>query len=640
MTNLSKSLLFFLLVFNATIGFCQVDPNLIQEEYYQKFLSEKDIDKKLILFNKIEDYTQFKSLEEWDKYFDKEVKKYRSLNTNVFLLELYRIAIYSNLKKFEIANNLAYDLYFKSKNNIDKFYLCKLLRRMNANFLAENKIFEMFYVNSEMLETCPDKANLSNIYSFLGQPGLAIRLLKKHRNYNKDSISFENAQSLNDFGVFYKRNNEYDSAFHYFWKSLDLLKTMKKADSFKYNRDLDILTGVVKGNIGEYYLYKKDYSAAKMYFFQEAKSARKHIKEGNWGFQNDFYRNMAFCYLNTNQTDLGKKYIDSLDFNANIGDRYQLLATYYTKKKNLDSATFYSEKHSDFSNAINFKLNQEKNNSLLKLLEYPIKLVQKEEENFNIQRTNERKQKRNQIIILFLVIAILMILLLYYFFVKEKKQYKLIAIKNEEIKKALSEKGVLYSELNHRVKNNLQLIISILKMQMNKLPEEDLKTTFQYSINRISTIASLHQDLLKNETISKISLTNFVGTIVNDLKKVYGALEQVKFTIDIQENLYIHLEQNQALGLIVNELITNSYKHAFEHSIDHEIILRIHENDNQVYFEYKDNGVGFNVDEVDKSTSIGLVLIQRLANQLGADATINSEKGTTVSFNFCNRFNK
>ena len=171
-------------------------------------------------------------------------------------------------------------------------------------------------------------------------------------------------------------------------------------------------------------------------------------------------------------------------------------------------------------------------------------------------------------------------------------------------------------------------------MQMNRLSNDELKTTFQYSINRISTIASLHQDLLKDETISKISLNKFISTIVNDLKKVYGTLELVKFKIDIQENLFIHIEQNQALGLIVNELITNSYKHAFNMSINNEICIKVLEKENKVYFEYKDNGIGFNASKVDKSKSIGLILIQRLANQLKANATINSENGTTVHFNF------
>ncbi|KOY52569.1 sensor histidine kinase [Polaribacter dokdonensis] len=634
MIKILKFLFIFSVILNSSKVASQEKQSLSQEEYYQNFLSEKDLDKQLYFFYKIEDFIKYKTLEEWNEYLDDEKEKYNSFNNNVFVLELYRIGIYSNLKKYEFSNNLSYDLYFKSKNEIDKKYLCKLLRRMNNNFLKESKIFEMFYVNSEMLKICPEKANLSNIYSFLGQPELAIKLLKKHRTFKKDSISFKNAQSLNDFGVFYKRNNEYDSAFHYFWKSLSLLKVIKKSDTFKNETDINILTGVVKGNIGEYYLYKKDYTAARMYFLQEAKSAREHFKKGNWGFKNDYYRNMAFCYLNTNQINIGKKYIDSLDSKANTGDKYQLLATYYTKKKNLDSASFYSEKYSNFSNALNLKLNKEKNNSLLNLLEYPIKLIQKEEENFNIQRINDQKQKRNQIIILFLVIAILVILLLYYFFVKEKKQNKLIANKNEEIKKALSEKGILYSELNHRVKNNLQLIISILKMQMNRLSNDELKTTFQYSINRISTIASLHQDLLKDETISKISLNKFISTIVNDLKKVYGTLELVKFKIDIQENLFIHIEQNQALGLIVNELITNSYKHAFNTSINNEICIKVLEKENKVYFEYKDNGIGFNASKVDKSKSIGLILIQRLANQLKANATINSENGTTVHFNF------
>ena len=630
-------ILYLILFFTNNTIVSQENKNLSEKDNYTLFLSERNLEKKSQYFYKINDFTKYKSIEEWITYFDTEKEEYSNFPNYVFLLDFYKILIYSKEKNFEVANNLAYDLYFESKFKIDKVYLCSLLRKMNANFLREKKIFEMFYVNNEMLEICPENANLSNIYSFLSQPKLAIKLLKQHRGFKKDSISYQNAQSLNDFGVFYKRNNEYDSAYYYFQKSLSYLNTIKKREPDNNEYDLDILIGVVKGNIGECFLNNNKYEDAKMYLFEEAASAKELIKQNKWGFQNDFYRDIAYCYINTGNVNLGKKYIDSLDQCTYVADYYKLQATYYTKKKNIDSATYFNDKYTRLSDSINRKLTLEKNNSLLKLLEYPIKLAEKEEENYNIQRLNDSKQRRYEVIGLFLVIAILIILLLYYFFVKEKNQNKLIAVKNEEIEKSLAEKGVLYSELNHRVKNNLQLIISILKMQMNKLSEEDFKNTFQYSINRISTIANLHQDLLKSKTIAKISLNDFVHTIVNDLKQIYGYNQQIEFELNINKDLYIDIEQNQALGLIVNELVTNSYKHAFKNQDNNRISIIISNKLNQVYFNYKDNGKGFKLEQVDKKKSIGLTLIQRLANQLGATASIITEAGVLVKFKFTNK---
>ena len=96
--------------------------------------------------------------------------------------------------------------------------------------------------------------------------------------------------------------------------------------------------------------------------------------------------------------------------------------------------------------------------------------------------------------------------------------------------------------------------------------------------------------------------------------------------INIDKNLHIDIDQTQAIGLILNELITNSYKHAFKDKINNAVSIKISVDDKTVSFNYKDNGVGFNINKIDKKSTIGINVIERLVNQLGTDAFIDAVK--------------
>ncbi|TXD51537.1 sensor histidine kinase [Polaribacter sp. IC066] len=177
-------------------------------------------------------------------------------------------------------------------------------------------------------------------------------------------------------------------------------------------------------------------------------------------------------------------------------------------------------------------------------------------------------------------------------------------------------------------------MISILNLQLQKISNDQFKATFQYSINRVTTIARVHDKLLKSKNLNKIAVHDYIVNIIDDLKIIYTSLYAIDMQINVDKNICMDMDQTQALGLIINELITNSNKYAFTKEANNIINLTIKNKEDLICFEYSDNGVGFNMDTVNKKDFIGITLIQRLANQLGTQATITSKTGMHISFSF------
>ena len=237
---------------------------------------------------------------------------------------------------------------------------------------------------------------------------------------------------------------------------------------------------------------------------------------------------------------------------------------------------------------------------------------------------------------IFLITLIAILVILIY---KKSNQKGIIERQNESINSSLLEKNILLGELHHRVKNNFQIMISILNLQLQKLKNNEFKTTFQYSINRVTTIARIHDKLLKSKSLSEIGTKDYIDSVIDDLKIIYNSLDAIDIRINVDSKIFIFIDQTQALGLIINELITNSNKYAFTRKTNNLIQLNIVEKEGVIYFDYLDNGVGFDLNNINKKNSIGLTLIQRLVNQLGTEADINSKKGMRITFSFKNKLN-
>jgi len=223
----------------------------------------------------------------------------------------------------------------------------------------------------------------------------------------------------------------------------------------------------------------------------------------------------------------------------------------------------------------------------------------------------------------------------------------------EEIRKSLKEKEVLLREIHHRVKNNLQIISSLINLQSNHLEDPKTSETFREIQNRVKSIALLHEKLYQSDDISKINLADYIPHIALDLYKSYGVSSNIKLDMDVDD---VYLDINKALpcGLIINELLTNSIKHAFpadtvrgqkngtltsskeKSNSDNGIIhISLHENGDICQMTVCDNGIGYPDDmDIDKIDTLGLRLVDGLRAQLNGQIEIKTQNGAFFKLTF------
>ncbi len=201
-----------------------------------------------------------------------------------------------------------------------------------------------------------------------------------------------------------------------------------------------------------------------------------------------------------------------------------------------------------------------------------------------------------------------------------------------ELNQKLKEKEILIKEIHHQVKNNLAVVSSLINLQSNKAKDSFHKALFDECRNKINTISGIHEIIYKSETFSEINLKNYFSNLISNLKTFYTSNERnIDLSYEI-DSISIEITQALPLALIINEVITNCYKHAFSETMTGKINVSITSENNQLILKIEDNGKGFKEPTV-KSDSLGMDIINGLAEQL--DATINFESKTGTLFTLC-----
>jgi len=210
-------------------------------------------------------------------------------------------------------------------------------------------------------------------------------------------------------------------------------------------------------------------------------------------------------------------------------------------------------------------------------------------------------------------------------------------IAQQRMEQSLKEKEILLKEVHHRVKNNMQVISSILNLQSSYVSDEYTLLLLKESQNRIKTMAYIHESLYQNKSFTSVNFSDYISTLTNNIIQSYAVnQEKVKLILNL-EKINLSLDNSIPTGLIINELITNAIKHAFVTTQKGLITINLKSENNTVYLEVKDNGIGFDPNIDFKNTnSLGLQLVNTLVDQIGAELTFKSEreKGTEILITF------
>ena len=196
-----------------------------------------------------------------------------------------------------------------------------------------------------------------------------------------------------------------------------------------------------------------------------------------------------------------------------------------------------------------------------------------------------------------------------------------LSFKYRQSKISLKQNELLFQELSHRVKNNLQSIISILSLQKSRLKDTEVKEQLAETIKRVRSISLIHEKLQHSELINRVNMQEFFTSLIEEFSQLNS---EVKFQLECEGNLDLSVEKLTPLALIINELITNSMKHAFDKTQAPLITLGFSKKEDLYYFNYLDNGEGFK-NEVKES--LGTLLINTLSKaQLKGEFSVKSEK--------------
>lgn len=206
----------------------------------------------------------------------------------------------------------------------------------------------------------------------------------------------------------------------------------------------------------------------------------------------------------------------------------------------------------------------------------------------------------------------------------------------EKLKKSLKEKGVLLQEIHHRVKNNMQIISSLLRLQSEQNQDGKIEDENRISQDRIRSMALIHDMLYQSNDFAEIDFSQYIEKLITYLKKIYLTdNDNVKILTDL-EKVFLDLNTSVPCGLILNELVTNSLKHAFPSGQKGEINIILKKNKgNKIQISVSDNGVGFPDDyDFENPRSLGLTLVKDLVRQLDGQIEYSGESGTSLLISF------
>lgn len=197
----------------------------------------------------------------------------------------------------------------------------------------------------------------------------------------------------------------------------------------------------------------------------------------------------------------------------------------------------------------------------------------------------------------------------------------------------IKERELLIKEIHHRVKNNLQIISSFLYLQSQYSHDHKVKQILNTTNNRIKAMAILHEKIYRGDSLNKFSFKSYLEEINRQLFNHYVQDQSLQLDLDI-EDIDISLNRAIPIGLIVNELVTNAVQHAFVGKDSGKLTVEVHSKKSKVTIIIKDDGVGYDIENHDRESSLGLVIVDSLIAQLDGNYEVKVDNGTNYHIEF------
>lgn len=563
-----------------------------------------------------------------------------------FELNILLSSAYHDQTRFDKALPLLEKLYL-NKEKLNNYQFKHILIKLEEEYRAFNYIEKAIKIRRERI-----KNKFINTYWEIYRDCGLLEAAKK------DFIQFEPLPPLEtesrlhyyvNLGELYYFSNQYDSAkivFNQGIKEANQLLSKENISEKISLQNLNFWRGALIGNVAKCDISQGIYKDALPGLLLDISMSKNDIDN-----RTDKMILLASVLLQEDKIKESKKYIDSAS-NYMLGktikqvrlNLYNTKSKYYKAIGQLDSALYYAELYNEYNRMLN--VNLQKNQSVLLLAELEIsnrrsELIASQESNLKYI-VESKTQKQQLLISLFSIGTILAFMLGLYLNnnqkLKNKKQIEEQNISLLESSRKInlqnSKNELLLKELHHRVKNNLQVMYSLINLQKRRNKEVETKEILSSVQNRIQTMALVHENLYNSASFDYIELSSYIKTLVNHLHIINKAeSKNIDINFDIQAKLELPIEQVISIGLIVNEAISNAYKYAFIDRNTGKIDLHIEERNERIHIEIQDDGPGFKDKDV-KESSLGIKLIHIMSDQLNANYAMIKDHGILHKIDF------
>lgn len=464
--------------------------------------------------------------------------------------------------------------------------------------------------------------NLGIFYRSLGRHEDAIDIYKQSfelRQENNDSVGMANI--LFNMSAAYSKLSDHQNAIAKLEEAASIYKAL--------GNELDLAHCAISKGMA--YFELKDLANATQQFEIALKTPYKQLQNP---FSYNLYIGLAMVNTEQGNTAEAQAFLSkvsedviSSDYAQQKEKFFELRSELYEKegkyKQALQDTRAFQELQQEIAKKDKADFRQEMETKYLTSeKEHEIELLNTKNELSELKLGAARK--RNIGLGMGLLIFSLLLLWLY-------KLYRRTKFQKEEISKANKDKEVLLKEIHHRVKNNLQVVSSLLSMQSKFVEDESALAAINTGKTRVNSMSILHRSLYQKDDLKNINVRDYFEELLDSLVSNYQVTDtKINVSKDI-EDFELDVDTVMPLGLITNELVSNSLKYAFENQKEGDISLSLKKRNDQVHLCVLDNGSGIPFTEIpSKSKTLGMQLIKSFINKLNADIKISNEGGTKV----------
>ncbi len=532
-------------------------------------------------------------------YFAKAEKGYKEINDKKGQATTYFKIAWVHKKRGELQDALQADLKaLKLMEALgDKLGIAGANSRLSEDVLRQGRKEEALEYAKKTIALCEEnnfKEEVVYAYTAAGDAAIALGDNQQAYEYfdkalkSAEALGF-NPMSLSDFynnhGNAHKRLGNYQEA----------LQDYKEAQRLALESNYQNAIQTVGGNLGEMNLLLGNYREALPY-----------------------------------QLETIRLFEESGDL-TNLPENYMHLSTIYEKLGNYQKALEYQKKARTMGDSISAAESDRNMSELLTKYE-----TGKKEETILSQNQKIEQQRKTQILYICLAALLGLVVFGMFFTMKSiRKKRKALIILNAELDAKNKQNELLLKEIHHRVKNNLEMVKSLIALQSAKLEDGASKEAMLASQNRVQSMGIIHQKLYQGENLGGIEMKDYFINLGEGVLDTFNADDKVKIECAM-DDLNLDVDTAVPIGLIVNELLTNALKYAFPEGVKGQISISLSQEKNNLLLKVSDNGIGKTEGSKPKGTGFGTQLIQLLTKQLNGTISEDYKNGTTVFFNFKN----